>query len=144
MKKLMMNKIALYVLIISCCSCKKLTEFNISDSSSFVVPQTAVIGAPLPGSMQFSNSATYQFQSNGTDSKHVKEIRLEEVTLTVTDPPSGQTFSFLNSIHIFISASGLPEKELAYLDNIPSSVGSSIGLNTTGEELSAYIKKGDY
>lgn len=139
-----MKRVLFYFLVITALSsCKKLTEFKIHEQSEFVVPGTAIIGPPILDTMQISSSSTYQFASNGTDAKHVEEVKLDKLTLTITNPP-GKTFSFLNSVRIFISADGLPEQEIAYLTNIPASAGNSIELITTGVVLDAYIKKENY
>jgi hypothetical protein len=136
-----------YLFILICVSiffsgCKKITEFNIKNSTEFVVPQTGVVGVQLP-TPPVETSSTYQFKSNGADTKHVQDVKLEALTLSIKSPAS-QTFNFLNSIRIFISADGLQEIELAYLDNIPANSLQTISLNTTGAELDEYLKKDKY
>ena len=134
----------LFLIPVSLSSCKKITEFRIKDSSEFTVPKTASLGVPLfIDTMSVSTSSAFEFKSNGTDTKHIKNIRLDQLRLTITNP-SGQTFSFLESIHLYIYAEGLPEVEIAYLDNIPNTVGNTIDLVTTGAELDEYIKKDAY
>jgi hypothetical protein len=121
--------------------CRKLTEFNIKNSMEFVIPKTAVIGVPLPTS-NVPTSSNFEFQNNGTDAKHVQDVKLDALTLSIKSPAS-QTFNFLNSIRVYISADGLQEIEIAYLESIPTSV-QSIYLTTTGVKLDAYLKKDSY
>lgn len=139
-----MNRNIIYLLLlisILFSSCKKITEFKVRDSSEFTIPGA---GVPLfVDTMSVSTSSNYEFQTNGTDPKHIKDIRLSELKLTITNP-STQTFRFLKSIHLYMYADGLPEVEIAYIDDIPNTVGSSIDLNTTGAELDEYIKKDAY
>jgi hypothetical protein len=137
MKKLVL----LFLIAVVFSSCKKLTEFTVSDTAEFTIPSTSSLGVPVNNSVSVATSSNTEFKANGGDIKNVKEIRLIKLLLT-TVQPSAQTFSFLNSIHIFISADDLPETEIAYLENIPSDVGNSIDLVTTGAVLDDYIKPG--
>jgi hypothetical protein len=141
----MKNKILFlsFMIFIGLSGCKKITEFKVENSTSFVIPQTAAIGVPLPSNMSVPTSSSFQFQNNGTDAKHVKEVKLDELTLTITQPTT-EDFGFLKSIHIFISADGLQEIELAYLDDVPTNAGNSIDLITTGAVLDEYLKKEEY
>lgn len=144
MKKLKINLFIFFLLALAFFSgCRKMGEFKIKDSSEFIIPATTPLGIFLPSPMEISSSSSHEFKNNGTEAKHVKEVRLDQMTLTITDPPT-QKFEFLNSVHISISADGLPEVEIAYLDNIPPTVGNSIELLTTGAVLDEYIKKGKY
>ena len=144
MKKLKNNLFVFFLLALFLLpGCRKLGEFKIKDSSEFTIPGTTPLGIFVPTPMEVASSSSYEFKNNGTETKHVKEVRLDQMTLTIIDP-STQTFKFLNSVHIYISADGLPEVEIAYLDNIPPTVGSSIELLTTGAVLDAYIKKEKY
>lgn len=137
------NLVILFITVTALAGCRKMTEFKIHDSAEFVVPSTAVAFVPVLSTMEVTTSSSYEFKNNGTDAKHVKEVKLDKVSLTITQP-SGEDFSFLNSIHIYISASGLPEVELAYLDDIPSTAGNMLDLITTGATLDAYLKKDGY
>jgi hypothetical protein len=73
----------------------------------------------------------------------LKEVQLEKISLSITNPISGD-FDFLDNIHIYISADGVAEKELAYLDPIPHNGAHVIDLSTTGIELVEYIKQETY
>jgi len=144
MKKRVLNKYSLIIAgLLFFSSCKKLTEFSVSDSAEFTVPATTALGVPINNTTSVSTSSNLEFKTNGADAKNVKEIRLSNLKLTIVDPPS-EDFSFLNSIHIYIQADGMPETEIAYLDNISSSTGSVLDLVTTGAVLDDYINKENY
>lgn len=89
-----------------------------------------------------TTNSSQEFQNNNTKANLVKEIRLQSLKLNITDP-SGQTFAFLKSIHIYISTTSSNEIELAYLDNI-SATTSSIELTPTLAKLDAYVKSSSY
>jgi hypothetical protein len=65
---------------------------------------------------------------------------LKSLGFTVT-MPAGDTFAFLDSISIKISATGLPEKEIATLSPVPSA--TTIQLHPTANvDLLPYLKAG--
>ena len=72
----------------------------------------------------------------------VKDIKLNNLTMTITDPQN-QTFGFLKSVHLYISTDSANEIELAYLDSIPPAA-TSISLLTTQLPLDSYVKSATY
>ena len=125
-------------------SCKKdirNVEFDMPYQTSFIVPST--IGINLPVSLptpDINTNSSQEFSNKGTRPDLIKTVKITYATLTITDP-SGKTFSFLKSLHLFLSASGVQELEAAYLDNIPNSVGNTISLILKDENLAAFLKK---
>ena len=91
---------------------------------------------------EVTTNSSQQFDNNNTAASLIKEIKLEELKLTVTNP-GNKTFSFLKSIHIYISTNSSDEIELASLDNI-ASTSQSITLNATTQDLSKYVKASSY
>ena len=131
------------LLIFSCTAINKLLTFTITDQYSFTIDSRIPVGIPLDITTQdISSSSSTEFKNNNTNSNLVKDVRLSELKLTITDP-SSQTFSFLKSIHIYISTDGTDEVELAYLDAI-NSTSTSISLNTSSNKLDKYIKASTY
>jgi len=126
-----------------CSSCKKLTEFTFSDICNFEIQSTSSINTPftIPTPPVTSNSKT-SFASNQTDANHIEHITLQQLSLTITNP-SGQNFDFLSSIKITISASGLPDQQIASLDNVPKGV-TTLQFNSNGADLAAYVKQDSY
>ena len=127
-------------------SCKKIDQiltFTISDKSDFTIPASSSAGLPfsIPTPAVTSNSSE-AFANNNTDANHVKNIYLEELSLNITSP-SGQTFDFVKSIHIYISTKSAAEIELAGIDNVPSNV-QTITLTPTQSALDAYLKSESY
>jgi hypothetical protein len=122
----------------------KLTQFDINYSTAFSVPPTGLLGINVPIVLPESEVTTNSesaFSNNNTAADHVKEIHLKTVKLTITSP-ADQKFDFLKNAQIFISASGLPKIQVASIDNIdPSTVGNSIDLVCSGQDLKEYLKK---
>ncbi len=136
----------LMIVIVSICNCNKVDDlltFTISNQASITIPSSSPITLPfeilLP---DISSNSSREFENNNTRTDLIKDVKLVELNLSITSP-ADKTFSFLKSIHIYISTDGSDEIELAYLDDI-SSVADSIALITTNAKLDKYIKSSIY
>jgi len=117
--------------------------FTISDSTTFTIESTSNEDVPITvPTPDITTNSSQEFENNNTRADLVKSIKLKKLTLTIQSPEDF-TFSFLKSLDIFISAEGEEETKIAFKDNIPKE-NTSIDLETTGEELDAYIKKDSY
>jgi hypothetical protein len=140
----------LVTLLLGAASCKKIVElftFQVSDSSSFTVPGTPFVppgvSLSIPG-VSVPTSAQSTYKNNNTSADYVKDVTLDRLTLTVTNP-STQNFDFLKSISIYIStdAAGSNKVLLASLTNVPTGQ-TSISLNPAGSKLDMYLKNSSY
>lgn len=124
--------------------CKKLgVNFAINHQANFRVESSSPLNLPFEVSTpDVTTNSSQQFGNNNTAANLIKEIKLEELKLTITNPTS-KTFSFLKSIHIYISTNGSDEIELASLENI-ASIAQSISLNCTSQNLDKYVKASSY
>lgn len=131
------------MMLSACNDVEKLLTFRISDSTSIQIQSTSPLNLPveIPTPAVTSNSQQ-QYQNNNTSKELVKDVKLEELKLTITDPPS-KTFSFLKSIHIYISSTSSNEILLASLDNI-ASTSNTVTLVPTKEKLDVYAKASSY
>ncbi|HWB63388.1 MAG TPA: hypothetical protein VG603_07760 [Chitinophagales bacterium] len=123
-------------------SCKlidKLTRFYVDYDAQVVYAAGLPVGLPLTiYSPEVTTNATQNFESNNTRADLVKSIKLNQMSLNITSP-QGQTFSFLQSVSVYISAPNLPEVEIAGKQNIPSNAGSQLSLDVNDVELKSYI-----
>ena len=124
--------------------CKKLgINFAINHQATFRVDTGSPLNLPFEaGTPNVTTNSSQQFENNNTAANLIKEIKLEELKLTITSP-SSKTFSFLKSIHIYISTNSSDEIELASLDNIVSTA-QTITLNAGTQDLSKYVKASSY
>lgn len=135
--------IILAFLIVSCSVIDRLLTFTVSNQTSFKIDS----GFPLNIASEITTpdvttNSSSVFENNNTKANLVKDVKLQELKLTITDP-ADKTFTFLKSIHIFISADANDEIELAYLDNI-NSTSNTINLICSPEKLDKYIKASSY
>lgn len=132
----------LFVVILS--GCKKLgVNFAINHQANFRVESSAPLNLPFEvGTPDVTTNSSQQFENNNTAANLIKEIKLEELKLTIINPNS-KTFSFLKSVQVFISTDNSDEIELASLDNIVSTA-QTISLNCTTQNLDKYVKATSY
>jgi hypothetical protein len=129
--------------IASCSVIDKLLTFSISNSTSFTIQSNFPLGTAfdiLTPDVTTNSSKT--FENNNTKAELVKDVKLKELKITITDP-ADKNFSFLKSIHLFISTDANDEIELAYLDDINSTTNTII-LIPTASKLDRYIKASSY
>jgi hypothetical protein len=129
--------------IVSCSVVDKLLTFTVSNETSFKIAS----GFPLNLATEIitpdvTTNSSAEFQNNNTKADLVKDVKLTELKLTITDP-TDKTFSFLKSIHLYISTDANDEIELAYLDDINSTT-NTLNLICTSQKLDKYIKASTY
>jgi hypothetical protein len=144
MKNALITGILGLLLIIS--GCKEIDDlltFTINHQVTFQIENSSPINLPIEIlTPEVPTNSTQTFQNNNTSANLVKDIKLQEIKLTVENP-AGKTFSFLKSIKLFISTGQTSEIELASLDDVPSSA-TTITLVPTNAKLDAFIKASSY
>ncbi len=142
-----MKKIALVfifiALLFSCKKIDKLTQFDMDYDSSVTVESTFGVNIPFNiYTPDISTSSESTFESNDTRKDLIESINLKSMTMTISDP-SGDDFSFLKSIEIYISADGLSDIKIASKDNIPDNT-TELKLDVSNTDLKEYIKKDSF
>lgn len=72
-----------------------------------------------------------------TSSELISEAKLAELKLEINAPAS-QTFDMVDSLWLFVSATGLPEVQAAYYFDIPKGL-QVVNMVTSGENLKDYF-----
>ena len=124
----------------SSCDVDKYTQFDMEFNSSVTVPQSSGLNLPFnlfTPDMTTNSSTT--FGINNTNKELIQEITLKSMNLDITQP-GDRDFDFLEEIHIYISAEGLSEIEIASKTDIPADV-DQLDLDINGNDLKEYIKK---
>ena len=145
-KRQLLFLLSFFIILFSGISCKKIDKlltFTVNVENNFTVGASGPLSVPFDIlTPQVTTNSTQQFQNNNSDVNHVKDIKLKQVDLQIVSP-AGKTFSFLESVHIYISTNASDEVELAYLDNI-SSTATAISLTPTTASLDKYVKASSY
>jgi len=133
----------LMLLTVSCDEADKLLTFSISDETTFKIddglPFDSPFEVPTP---DVTTNTTVELNNNNTNVNLVKDVKLEEIKLSITDP-ADKTFSFIKSVHMYISTNETDEIELAFQDNISSNA-NTLNLTCTTQKLDKYIKASSY
>jgi len=125
----------------ACEKVEDLIRFKISSETSFTVPSAIGLNVPTPlPTPDVTTNASQTFKNNNTEVNKVKDIRLENLVLTITSPANA-TFAPVKSVRLYISAPGVEEKLLASKENIPTDVGNTLSLDVTGEKMDNYVKR---
>jgi len=130
------------ILAISCSVIDSLLTFSIDNQTTVTIPAGFPINSPIDFNVETQSNSSTVFENNNTNADLVKDIRLKELKLTITDP-SDKTFSFLKSINMYISTNDTDEIELAFLEDI-NSTSNTITLTPTAEKLDKYVKAASF
>ncbi|OXA98016.1 hypothetical protein B0A75_15200 [Flavobacterium oncorhynchi] len=133
----------LAVSLTSCDAVDDLLSFNISNETSIKINSTSPINLPSEIiTPEVTTNSSAEFENNKTKASLVKDVKLRSLKLAITDP-SDKTFTFLKSVHLYISTTDSDEIELAYQDNINATT-NTIDLICTDKKLDQYIKADKY
>lgn len=135
--------VPVFLFLTGCSIFNALITFEIENSAEFTVPASIAAIEVLDSSPDVQTSSQQTFENNNTRADLVENVKLSELTLTITDP-DGRTFSFLKSLKIYISNDSEGESLIAEIQDIPEDAGRVIELDTTGAVLDEYIKEDSF
>lgn len=135
--------VAASLFFMACSAIDNLLSFTISNETSVQIKANTLINLPTEISTpDVTTNSSDEFKNNNTQANLVKDVKLKSLNISITNP-EGKNFSFLKSIHIYVSTTDTNEIEIAYQDNI-NSTSNSIDLICTNEKLDQYIKADSY
>jgi len=141
--KLIVLTVFVSIFFSSCNAVDDLLTFTISNNASIKIQSTSPINLPSEIiTPEVTTNSSSEFENNKTKASLVKDVKIRSLKLSITEP-SDKTFTFLKSIHLYISTDNSEEIELAYADNINVS-SNSIDLICTDKNLDKYIKADSY
>lgn len=133
----------LALLVSSCNAIDDLLTFTISNEATITIQSSSPINLPFEFiTPNVTTNSSAAFENNDTRANLVKDVKLKSLKITIENP-EGKTFTFLKSIHLYISIPNSEEIELAYQDNINSS-SNVLDLICTDKRLDEYIKADSY
>ena len=131
------------VVTVGCKAIDKLLTFYVEDTENIQIAASFPVGVVTPLSpVAVPTQSKQTFQNNNTRADLVKDVSLNQLTLTIADPTS-ENFDFLRSIDIYISTNASDQILLASLDKVPQGV-QSITLTPTNARLDSYLKADSY
>lgn len=141
MKQLLPNLLFIVLIGMLSTGCKKkLTQFYVDYNSKVTVQST--FGQWIPFSVmtpEMNTNSEAEFESNDTRKDRINTIYLKDLILTI-DSPSNETFSFLNSIEVYVSSPNVEETKVAFKNPVPSSTSKNLVCDLVDKDLQEYIK----
>lgn len=140
MKKYTYTALATLCLFVASCSVvDQLLTFTISNQTTITIGSGFPIGTAMSIVIpEVTTNSSAEFENNNTKADLVKDVKLTQFTLTITDP-TNKTFSFLKSIELYISTDSSDEILLASKNDINSTTNTVVLIPTTAK-LDKYIK----
>ena len=94
---------------------------------------------------QFNIPTTFQAQldARGYTLEQVNRVEAKFLNLDLISP-SGASYNYLDRARLFISADGLPDIEIGYLEPVPSNVGNRISFIPNNPDLINYLKADNF
>lgn len=139
--------ILLTMMMANISGCKLIDElrtFHLNYSVDLTIPSGSIIDLPLSlPIVPVTTNSEQRFDDEGVESDWIDSIKLTGLTITVTSP-SGEDFSFLENISIYMNTDGQPEVLIADKIPVPANAGNSIELDVTGADLYPYISKNSF
>jgi hypothetical protein len=124
-------------------SCKKIKElltFSMKYNQDFTIPGAVSSSTPVSvGIPSITTNSESTFKNKNTATKLIKEVKLSELTLTLTAPDTG-TYNFINTIEVYINADGQSEVMIASKTNLANNSSKTIEMDVSGANLMEYVK----
>lgn len=142
MKKAILLAISALWLGLAGCKEERGTTFAFTIPTEVVIPATTDVNLPINLlSPDMTTNTQAELEANRTAPNLVREIKLIRLEAVIKNPPQ-TTFDFLRSIRVYLSAEGLPEREIGQAIDIAADGSRSLLLNTEGDvNLKDYIVK---
>ena len=144
MKKLFFVAVLFFAFVAAACEkVDDLLTFYIEEEENITVESSFPVGALIPFTpVTVTTNSEETFKNNKTRAELVKDVTLNRLNLTITDP-AGENFDFLKRIEIYISSDDQDEVKIAYLDAVPANA-TTLSLNSTNVKLDEFIKGDAY
>lgn len=92
--------------------------FEVTQDSTATIPQGSIL-EQLLGDIGFGDliafdiSQTQEFKNQGAKKSEIDSVHLTLLRLEIVDPPTGEDFTFLDSLDFYVEAEGLPKVRIA-------------------------------
>ena len=136
-------KLILVLFIVTFVGCKnieRLTQFHLEYNQTIEIPSSTILNLPFNlFTPDIESNSESSFAINDTRKDLVEEITIKKLALNLESPENGD-FGFLKSIEIFIFAEGVPDIKIAWKNEISSSAGKYLELETTETDLKEFAQ----
>ncbi|MGG7033671.1 MAG: hypothetical protein ACI7YS_00570 [Flavobacterium sp.] len=140
MKTKILSLIALAsVAFTSCEALDELLNFSLEQTFSILVPAATTEDEDIIIVETIETNAAQKFEEYKTTADLIKEIKLDQLTLTITD--ADKTFDFLKSVNVYIASSETSDDKILLVSKSDiNSTDTTLDLTTSKEGLAKYVK----
>ena len=143
MKKILfLLPLAVLLLAVGCKKIDQLLTFYIEDQQNIKVAGNPVVGLVSFSPVAVTTRSEERFKNEDTRADLVKDVSLNKLTLTITDP-NNENFNFLESVTLYISTDQNDRVPLATLNPVPADQ-KVIELKPSGTKLDKHLKASSY
>lgn len=144
MKRISLALVVLFsFLAVACEKVDDMLTFYIDEEETITIASNFPVGTLLPLTpITVTTNSEETFKNNKTRAELVKDVTLNRLNLTITDP-QGENFNFLKKIEIYISSENKAEVMIAYLEEVPANA-TTLNLKSTNAALDEFIKGDTY
>lgn len=128
-------------ILLTALACGGLDTFTITEESTATI-QGSILGQLVSdlgfgGFLSMDLSQNETLANQGVSREQIDSVFVRSLTLTITAPPSGQDFTFLDSLEFYVEAPGEPRRLIA--SGGPFQAGlTTVGLDLENVDLAPY------
>lgn len=137
-----MKRLLLGALLLTPCACGGIDQIVVEETATSVVEQ-GTLAEQLTGDLGFGSFVTFdiaeteEFENQGVKKNQIDSVHLQRLQLEITDPPSGQDFTFIDSLEFFVETQELPRERVAYGGPFPDDA-TLVSLEIDDVDLAPY------
>jgi hypothetical protein len=136
-----MKRLHIALVCLPLVTCSGIDNFQIDEKSSTTIPGATLIEQLVNvGFAGFGNIDITQntsLKNQGVTKDQIDSVKLSHVTMRITNPPSGQDFTFMSSLKFFVEAPGVQRALIAQGGPFPEGA-LTVDLQIEDVELAPY------
>lgn len=141
---LMIAAISAATFFASCDKAKEKLKVDVSfdlnlPAAKLYVDTFSTFGNINLGATEIASNLQKTLDDNNATIADIESIALNKVEIEMVNP-GAQNFNLMTKMYALLSASGLPETQVAFIDPVPTNV-TSLELSADGANLAEYLKK---
>ena len=129
-------------LLLGTITCAPLDVISVEETSTTIVPRASIF-EQLIGDLGFGSFLNInivdntQLKNQGVKRHQIDSVYAAALTLVITSPPSGQDFSFIDSLQFYVTAENRPTMRIASGSNFPAGA-KELELDLDSVDLAPY------
>lgn len=141
MKKTIITSLFALMLFSGCDYLSQLTKFDMSFTNQITLPAAPASSTPVTiTTPDIQTKIDSVLNSYKLSSDLIQSITLKKMEFVVSTPV-GSDLTFLKSVNLYITATGLTDVKIAGIDNVPDNTGNTLALNMETVDIKNFLLK---